>query len=412
MTLALPPDFQKLWAGQTISFFGTEVTAFALPLIAVLVLGAGASEMGILVALQNLPMALFGLVAGIWIDRLRRRPILAACSFFQAVLLGSIPLAWVAGTLTLAQIYAVAFGSGTFLVISQIADRAYLSTILEPGQFMAGNSKIWLSGSLAQTAGPGFAGILVQWLSAPLAIAVDALSFLIAGLLTLSIRTPEARPQSAGTQIRTLAEVRDSVVTVMRHPLLRPLVFCTTMHNFCSTMIITVYVLYLTHQVAVTPFLLSLIFMAGGLGAVCGSLLTPRLAAGFGTGPTLILTQAATGFARLLVPLAMGPLSQAVVILACSQFLLGTVRATFNVTQLSLRQTVIEPATMARVNSTIGFLFWALTPLGALTGGYLGEHLGLRPTLWIAASGVLLSAGFMLFSRLRSQMTLEFDGRL
>ena len=129
-------------------------------------------------------------------------------------------------------------------------------------------------------------------------------------------------------------------------------------------------------------------------------------------GPTLILMQALTGIARLLVPLAMGSLSQVVAILMCSQFLLGAVRATFNVTQISLRQTVIPASTMGRVNATIGFILWGFTPLGALAGGYLGEHLGVRPTLWIAASGVLLSTGFVLFSRLRSQMALEFDGKL
>jgi predicted MFS family arabinose efflux permease len=277
---------------------------------------------------------------------------------------------------------------------------------------MIGNSKISLSGSVAQTVGPGFAGALVQWLTAPIAIAVDAVSFVIAGLLILSIRTPEPTPPSAGTRTRTVAEVKDSLLTVMRHPMLRPLVLCTATHNICSTMIVAVYVLYLTRELAVTPFLLSLIFMAGGLGAVCGSILTTRLTSGFGVGPSLILMQAVTGIARLLVPLAMGSLSQVVAILMFSQFLLGTVRATFNVTQFSLRQTVIEAATMARVNAAIGFLFWAVTPLGALAGGYLGDVLGVHPTLWIAASGVLLSTGFMLFSRLRSQMTLKFDSRL
>jgi MFS family permease len=412
MSSALPPDFQKLWAGQTISFIGNEVTAFALPLTAVLVLGASASEMGILVAFQHLPMALFGLVAGVWVDRLRRRPIIAACSFLGGMLLASIPLAWMSGTLTLTQIYVVSFGTGTFFVFSQVADRAYLPTILNSSQLMVGNSKISLSGSVAQTVGPGFAGVLVQWLTAPIAIAVDAVSFLIAGLFTLSIRTPEPKPPSAGTRTRTVAEVKESLLTVMRHPLLRPLVLCAVAHNICSTMIVAVYVLYLTRELEVTPLLLSMIFVAGGLGAVCGSILTTRLTAGVGMGPTLILMQALTGIARLLVPLAMGSLSQVVAMLMCSQFLLGAVRATFNVTQLSLRQTVIPASTMGRVNATIGFILWGFTPLGALAGGYLGEHLGVRPTLWIAASGVLLSTGFVLFSRLRSQMTLEFDGRL
>jgi Major Facilitator Superfamily len=261
MTSELPPDFRKFWAGETISHFGSEVTAFALPLTAVVVLGASAFEMGVLLAAQHLPMALFGLLAGVWIDRLRRGPILALCSFLQAAFLASIPAAWFAGKLSFTQICIVTFGTGTSYVFSAIAHRAYLSTLLKSDQFIAGNSRLSLSGSLAQTIGPGLAGVLVQWLTAPIAIAVDALSFLVAGLLVRSISTSEPKPPSSGKRTHIAAEVKAAFWTLMRHPLLRPLVLGTSIHNICSTMIVTLYILYLSRELAVTPFLLSMIFM-------------------------------------------------------------------------------------------------------------------------------------------------------
>ena len=360
----LGPDFRKLWIGQSISFVGSQITSVALPLTAVLVLDATPDQMGWLVAVENLPMALFGLLAGVLADRVRRRPVLVVSDFARAFLLASIPLAAFTGRLGMGQLLAVAFGVGSFYVFAAVADRAYLPELLRRDQLIAGNARIQFSQSAARTMGPGLAGLLVQLLTAPIAIAIDAVSFLVAGLFVRSIRHDERKPTGGG---RTWPGMVEGLRRVARDPLLRPLVLCGGTHNICSTMIVAVYILYVTKSLGIGPIVLGVILAMGGVGALFGSLWAPRIARRVGIGPALIVAQALTGVARLLVPLAGGPL-----LLICSEFLLGMMRALFNVTQISLRQAITPPDWQGRVNASIGFLLWVLTPLGALAGGYLG----------------------------------------
>lgn len=405
MSEPLPRDFHALWLGQSISFVGSAITRVALPLSAVLVLGADASQMGWLTAMQNLPMAIFGLIAGVWVDRMRRRPMLVASDVLRGLLLASIPVAHGLGVLSLWQLYAVTFGTGAIYVVSAVADRAYLPTLLDKAQLVRGNSRIWFSMSAAQTAGPGLAGLLVAWLTAPMAIALDAASFGVGALLLLSIRHREERP--APRESRAMADIVDGLRYVARHPLLRPLVLCGAMHNICSTMIMAIYFVYLPRELQLGPETIGLVLLTSGLGALAGSALAPRVTHGIGVGPTLIGAQVLTGVARLCIPLAAGPTWAVVGTLVVSEVLLGAARPIFNIAQISLRQSIIPAEAMGRVNATIGFVLWSLTPLGALAGGYLGEAVGLRPTLAVAATGVLLATGWALFSQLRIQRTLE-----
>ena len=400
-----PRDFHALWLGQSVSFVGSAVTRVALPLTAVLVLDASAAEMGWLTAAQHLPMAIFGLVAGVWVDRMRRRPILVAADLLRGLLLATVPVAYALGGLSLAQLLVVAFGTGSLYVVAAVADRAYLPTLLDKAQLVRGNSRIWFSMSVAQTAGPGLAGLLVGWLTAPFAIAVDAVSFGAAAALLLSIRDREARPPHRGAHV--VADIRDGIEFVRRHPLLRPLVIGGAIHNICSTMIVAVYFVYLPRDLLVGPELLGGILLTSGLGALIGSSLSPRVTRGIGIGPTLVVTQLFTGVSRLLIPLAAGPLWAVVAVLVASEVLLGAMRPMFNIAQISLRQAIIPADAMGRVNATIGFVLWGLTPLGALAGGYLGEAIGLRLTLAIAGAGVLLATGWLALSELPTQRHLD-----
>lgn len=355
--------------------------------------------MGWLTAAQNLPMVFLGLAAGVWIDRVRRRPVLVLTDFAQAALLATIPLAALLGFLRIGLLYAVAFGTGACAVLAAVADRAYLPSLLPREELVGGNSRIQFSISLARTAGPGLGGLLVQWLTAPVAIVVDIASFVASGLLKRSIRHVEPVPE--GRDRPLLRGVVEGLRHVARHALLRPLVLCGATHNFCSTMIVAVYVLYLTKGLGMTPALLGLVLLAGGVGSIVGSLGASDVARRAGIGPALILSQAATGIARLLIPLAMGPRAAVIACLVLSELLLGAMRAIFNITQISLRQAITPMEVQGSVNASIGFLLWALTPLGALAGGTLGAAIGVRPTLWIAASGVLLSTLLALVSDLR-----------
>ncbi len=396
----LPADFNKLWASQSISSFGSQISSVALPLTAVLVLEATPREMGWLGAFQYLPMAIFGLVAGVWADRMRRRPILIVSDFARAALLLSIPIAAYFNLLTLAQLCVVSFAAGSFKVVAAVADRAYLTSILSRDQLMAGNSKIWFSFSLAQTLGPGLAGWLVKALTAPIAIVVDAASFLVAGLALLTIGKEEQKPTHIDGESMGKG-VRFGLSYVWNHALLKPLVLCAGMHNICSTMIVTVYFLYLSRQLEIDPGLLGGILVTGGVGSVCGSILARRLTNRLGSGSTLIALQVLTGVARLLIPLAAGSIGAVIATLALSEFLLGLARSMFNITQISLRQSIIPDDAQGRVNASIGFVLWGFTPIGALAAGFSAEAFGIRETLAAAALGVLLSTGWMLISPLR-----------
>jgi predicted MFS family arabinose efflux permease len=345
--------------------------------------------MGWLSASKNLPMVLFGLAAGAWIDRVRRRPVLVTSDLARAALLSAIPVAWALDGLDIRILYAVAFGTGSFALLAAVAERAYLPTLLPREDLVAGNSRTHFSASLARTAGPGLAGLLVQWLTAPVAILVDIASFVASGLLVRSIRHAEPKPEARDRRI--LPGGIEGLRHVARHPVLRPLVVCGATHNFCSTMIVAVYLLYLTKSLGMTPALLGLVLLAGGVGSVAGSLLAGDATRRIGIGPVLILSQAVTGVARLLIPLAAGPRGVVIACLMLSELLLGAMRSIFNITQISLRQAITPAEVQGSVNASIGFLLWALTPLGAIAGGFLGERLGVRPTLWIAGSGVLAS---------------------
>lgn len=397
----MTPDFRKLWLGRSISFVGSEITSVALPLAAVLLLQADARQMGWLVAAQNLPWLCFGLAAGVWVDRVRRKPILVATHFGAAASLAAIPAAASFGQLNMLVLAAAAFGASTMTVLSNVADRAYLPSLLAREQLVAANSRIQLSFSLSRTVGPGAAGLLVQALTAPIAILVDVVSFIIAGTLIGTIRYQESPPPPRA-ESHVLVDILEGLKRVVHDPVLRPLVLCGAIHNVCSMAIMAVYVLYLTQSLGFTPALLGATLVAGGIGASLGSVVASRLTQRIGVGPTLIGSQALTGVARLLIPLAGGPLVMVALLLALSEFLLGAMRAIFNITQISLRQAVTETAYLGRVNATIVFLLWAPTPLGALAGGYLGDAIGLNATLWLFSGGVLASTAIAYFSALRT----------
>jgi predicted MFS family arabinose efflux permease len=394
------PDFRKLWLGRSISFVGSEITSVALPLAAVLLLQADARQMGWLVAAQNLPWLLFGLAAGVWVDRVRRKPILVATHFGAAASLAAIPAAAYFDQLSMLVLAAAAFGASTMTVLSNVADRAYLPSLLAREQLVAANSRIQLSFSLSRTVGPGAAGLLVQSLTAPIAILVDVVSFVVAGTLIGTIRYRESQPPPR--ESRAVADILEGVKRVVHDPVLRPLVLCGAIHNVCSMAIMAVYVLYLTQSLGFTPALLGATLVTGGVGASLGSVVASRLVERIGVGPALIGSQALTGVARLLIPLASGPLAVVVLLLAFSEFLLGSMRAIYNITQISLRQSVTEAAYLGRVNATIVFLLWAPTPIGALAGGYLGDAIGLNATLWLFGGGVLASTAIAYFSALRT----------
>lgn len=399
-------DFRRFWIGQGISSIGDEVSALALPLIAVLALDASATEMGVINALGYLPFLLVGLQAGVWVDRMRRRQILIWADLVQAALLATLPVAALAGLLRIEQLYVLALLIGAINVVASVAQQSFLPSLVERRHLPAANSRLEATRSITGILGPGMAGVLVQVLTAPMAILVNAATLTTSAALVGSMRTTEPPPLPDAERAGMRAQVAEGLRIVLRHPLLRPLMSCGMTHNFFRRMFEAIFVLYLVEEIGTGPALLGLIIAAGGPGALLGAIAAVRIARRIGVGPAIVWTQVLTGIACLATPLAGGPIWLAAVILALGEFLLGIARTVFNITQLSLRQAITPDRLQGRVNATMRFMMWGVTPVGALTGGLLGTAIGLRPALFIASIGVLLAFAWVAFSevaRLREQ---------
>jgi MFS family permease len=394
------PDFLKLWFGESISLVGSQVTLLALPLTAVLVLGAGPLQMGVLGAVQYAPFLLFGLIAGVWVDRVRRRPILVWANLGRAALLGSIPVSAALGLLRIEQLYVVAFASGLLTVFFDVAYQAFLPTLVRRDALVDGNSKLEMSRSVAQTAGPGLGGGLVQLVTAPVALAVDSISFLSSAVCLVLIRTPERHPSLVETP-NVRREIAEGIRLVFGNPLLRANAGCTGTWNLFSAVIQAVFVLYVTRDLGFEPATLGLVLAASGPGALLGALLAARAARRLGVGPTIIVGAILGGLGMLLVAVSVRVPTLAAPIMMVGWLLSGVGGTTYNVTTVSLRQAITPDSLQGRMNATMRFLIWGTIPIGSLLGGALGAMIGLYATLVVGALGVQLSFLWPLLSPLR-----------
>jgi MFS family permease len=395
-------DFMKLWTGQTISQFGDEITLLALPLLAI-DLGAEAIEFGILGVVRFLPWIFFTLPAGVWVDRIRRRPILIGADLARAALLVSIPIAFVGGWLTMIQVYIVAFFAGTFEVFFDVAYQSYLPSIIERDELVEGNSKLELSRAASQVAGPTVAGFLIQAIKAPFAIAFDALSYLGAALFIGLIRRPEAGPEphdpADGKRPSMWQEARAGVGYVFSNRYLRSIAATTGTANLFGNIGQTVLILYLVEELGLNAGTLGIIFALGNVGVIVGALTGGRLAKAIGIGPTIIVSDALAGFAAFAVPLA--PPNDPFWVLVIGGVFLGFGVVVYNVNQVGLRQAITPDRMLGRMNATMRLIVWGTIPIGALLGGVLGTVFGLVPVLWLSAIGTSLSFLPVLFSPVR-----------
>jgi MFS family permease len=396
------PEFLKLWSAQSISFIGSQITLLALPLAATVELQASPGEMGLLRAVGVAPALLFGLVAGALIDRLRRRPILILCDLAQAVLIASIPVASFLGLLNIGQLYVVAFLAGVCAIFFDVAHMSLLPTLIPRERLIEGNSKLEMSRSFAKIVGPGLAGLLVQLLTASIALVMDALSFLGSAFFLLLLRTPETPPLSSAARPSLRREVAEGLRSLWSHPLLRTMALSLCVYNFFSNMIAAVYVLYAVNELAIMPATLGLIYTLGSIGFACGALLAGRAAGRFGVGPVIVWGAGFCDAAFLLIPLARGEHWTVVPLLIAAQFFATFAGAMTAINQMSLRQAITPDRLLGRVNATMRVIGVGAAPLGALAAGLLGGTLGLWPTLVIGATGIQFGFVVLLISRLRA----------
>ncbi len=396
------PDFLNLWVGQTISLCGSQVTYLALPLTAALALHATSAQMGFLTAAEYAPGLLVSLFAGVWVDRVRRRPLLIGADVGRALLLALIPVAALLRVVRIEQLYVVSFLVGALTILFTVAYQSFLPAVVPTDRLADANSKLAASASLAQIAGPALAGALVQLVTAPLAILMDALSFLASAFFLTRMRTAEVGPGKRTPRADMWGEMGDGLRTTFGQPLLRAFAVSAGANNLFGTLFFAVLVLYLTRQLGIGPAVLGVIFAAAGPGGLLGAVLARRIARWFGIGPAILAAQLLLGLSVLLVPLAGGSPLLVIVLLGMSQFVMGLALPILNVNLTSLVQTMTPERTLGRVSASIQFVTAGTMPLGALLGGVLGSTVGLRYTLLIGAVGTLLPILPMAFSPLRT----------
>jgi MFS family permease len=393
-------EFMKLWTGQTISEFGSRITREGLGLAALLSLDASASQLGLLAAIASAPVLVVGLIAGAWVDRLPRRPIMIVSDLARALVLATVPLAALAGLLTLAQLAIVAALAGVLTVLFDTAYRSYLPSLVERERILEGNSKLTLSSATAEVLGPGVAGALIQALTAPIAVFFDALSFLVSAFSVWLIRKPES-PATGAQRQHIALEIREGLSVVAGDVRLRNTALAAATLSFFGSFYGALYGIYAIRVLGMGPALLGIVVGVGGVGALVGSLVADRVVRRLGLGRTFVGMLLLMGLSGLLTPLANGPLWQATTFMSLSQ-LGDAFRTVYFINDVSLRQTITPDRLLGRVNASTQLLVAGVGPLGAVLGGVLGDQIGVRNTLFVAALGPFLACLWLLFSPVRA----------
>jgi MFS family permease len=405
-------DFLKLWSAETISQFGSQISGLAIPLVAVITLDVSAFQVALLNVVEFAPFILVSLPAGVWVDRWPRRPVLIIGDVGRALLLASIPIAYELDALTIEQLYVVGFAVGVLTVFFDVAYQSYLPSLVEREQLVDGNSKLEISRSGAQLGGPAIAGVLVQALTAPVAILVDAISFIGSGLFVLGIRKREEVPERAqedrpGTSTGMRAELSEGIRYVFGHRYLRWIAASTATFNFFGSMMGAIFIVYAVRSLDLSPGVIGIVFAIGNVGYLAGALTANRVAARFGVGRTIVFG-AATGIASLLVPLA--PQDGPIPFLLASGAIIGFGVVVYNVNQLSFRQAITPERLQGRMNSVMRFIVWGVMPLGTLLGGAIATGVDLRAAIWVGAIGQSLAFLPVLLSPVRSLREMPESG--
>jgi len=404
-------DFRRLWVSLTITHFGGQITFLALPLTAALLLSATPFQMGVLTALEALPFALFGLFAGVLVDRSRKLPLIIASDVGRGAVLLAVPLAAWTGLLSMSVLYAVGFLVGAGSVVGWAAYQVFMTERVGRENLVAANSKIALSDSSAQLVGPGLAGVAIQWLTAPIAILLDALSFFFSAWLLRGIPARESdTPRRAGR--RSLWQDIGEGLDQIRHtPILRSIAWGVAAWNFLRHMFLAVIILFAAQELQLSAGSIGIAWMAGGLGCIAASFAARRINLQRGVGEVMLGGVFLTGIAWGVIALAQAGSMFTALILAAGLLAYDFGGTLFFINYLSLRQAITPDHLLGRVISTMIFLTVLTAPLGSLLGGALAEWTGLRTTLWITAgSGALLGLLLMRISPIAALRSLPHHG--
>ena len=380
-------DFLFLWGAQSVSQVGSQVTGLALPLAAIFVLHASTFQVAALNVVDVLPFALFSLPAGVWVDRLRRRPLMITADWGRAIALGSIPVAYAFGGLTLSQLYVVGFVTGTLTVFFDVSYQSILPTLVERTELGDANSKLEVSSSGAALSGPGIAGLLVGAITAPYAIAVDAASFVGSALLLGAIRRVEETVSVVRRRMRV--EIAEGLRYVVGNQYLRPMMVFVAINNFFSTLMFSIFLVFVVRDLHLHAATIGLVIALANIGTLIGALTATRISRRIGVGTTIIVLSTAGSLANLLVPFARA--GYAIPFIIAARFVYGLCAIGANVNGISLYQAITPERMLGRATASRRFVVWGVIPFGGLLGGALGASIGLRHALLVGAIGAALS---------------------
>lgn len=399
------PDFVRLWSAQTVSSFGSLVTTVALPFVAILVLGVTPSQLALLGIAEIVPAFLVGLVAGVWIDRLPRRPLMIAADIGRAVVLGTIPLSAFLGVLQMGQLYVTTALCSVFTIVFDVARQSYVPTLVYRDALVEGNSKVAASEAVVEFSANSVGGWLVQLFSAPYAIVVDAVSFLWSAALILRIKTAEPPLPSTVTQQPVVHEIREGLQFLAGTPLLRTLATSAAIFQCAGRGYVTVFLLYAVRDLGFQPGVLGFIFALGGATSFVGALAAQRVIARLGLRRALIASFVLIGAGNGLVALAGTGRGIAGGCLVAQQFVKDPAYPVMNVAEVSLRQLITPNRWQGRIHASLRVVEFGGMLVGALLGGWLGEVIGLQATIAAASIGCAAAALPLLLARMDSEVT-------
>ncbi|CRK58208.1 export protein [Alloactinosynnema sp. L-07] len=383
-------NFSRFWFGETVSLFGVQVTNLALPLTAVLVLQVTPEQLGLLRSFAFLPFLFLALPFGVLADRKAKRPLMIYANLVRAVLVGLVPILAALDALTLPALAAIVLVIGVCTVLFEVCWLSYVPVIVSQEHLVAANGRVSASSSAAEFAGPGLGGLLVQWLTAPLALVANAGSYLVSVVSLWFIRVPEVVTPSPKRHIGK--EIAEGVKFIVGQPYLRVLAVAGAAFNFCYMFVEALFVIYAVRELHFSPGLIGLIVAMSAIGGVLGAAVASTLVRRFPFGKVYVGAVAVGYAGPLLIPAAAGSTLTIVIGVTAGFFLMRAGLAVSNVAGTSLRQAVTPQALMGRMTAGMRTIMWGIGTTGAIAGGVVGGYLGLRAGLWVAAVGFLLAA--------------------
>jgi MFS family permease len=380
-------DFMRLWSAQAISAFGSRITRTALPIIAITTLHQPEGVIALLSSVYLAPGVILALFAGGVVDRSRKRRILIAADLFRAVCVASITLAWALDVLSIWHLVVAGALVGAASALFTIADVAYLPTLVSKAQLAEGNAKIEATEAVAEITGPASAGVLIGAFGGPVAVALDALSYVWSALRLRAIRAPEPPPQPApSAQSSTWQSERDlraGMRAVFDHPHVRPVVTSLIVWSIAGGFFTALYTLYCLRTLNLSSLTFGIIVAIGGLGSLAGAMISRRLVRSIGLGPTLIVSASISLAGGLLIPLADGSKVTVLVLLGAHQLISDCFSVAFVIQAVTLRQTVLPKEMLGRANAAVHVTTAGLVPIVALVAGALAELTTVRTAVWI-----------------------------